>query len=60
MRLILMTGKGGVGKTSVAAATGLCCAELGYRTHQSRYFTLKNGDTSSVPTNYGNDQKKSK
>ncbi|MBW4648201.1 MAG: TRC40/GET3/ArsA family transport-energizing ATPase [Kastovskya adunca ATA6-11-RM4] len=32
MRIILMTGKGGVGKTSVAAATGLRCAELGYRT----------------------------
>ncbi|NTW52078.1 MAG: TRC40/GET3/ArsA family transport-energizing ATPase [Chlorobiaceae bacterium] len=32
MRLILMTGKGGVGKTSIAAATGLRCAELGYRT----------------------------
>ena len=32
MRLILMTGKGGVGKTSVAAATGLRCAELGYKT----------------------------
>jgi arsenite-transporting ATPase len=27
-----MTGKGGVGKTSVAAATGLRCAELGHRT----------------------------
>jgi arsenite-transporting ATPase len=27
-----MTGKGGVGKTSVAAATGLRCAELGYKT----------------------------
>jgi arsenite-transporting ATPase len=27
-----MTGKGGVGKTSIAAATGLRCAELGYRT----------------------------
>lgn len=27
-----MTGKGGVGKTSMAAATGLRCAELGYRT----------------------------
>lgn len=27
-----MTGKGGVGKTSVAAATGLRSAELGYRT----------------------------
>lgn len=32
MRIILMTDKGGVGKTSVAAATGLCSAELGYRT----------------------------
>ncbi|MDY6938881.1 MAG: TRC40/GET3/ArsA family transport-energizing ATPase [Cyanobacteriota bacterium] len=32
MRIILMTGKGGVGKTSVAAATGLRCAELGHRT----------------------------
>lgn len=32
MRVILMTGKGGVGKTSVAAATGWRCAELGYKT----------------------------
>ncbi len=32
MRVILMTGKGGVGKTSVAAATGLRCSELGYKT----------------------------
>ena len=32
MRLILMTGKGGVGKTSMAAATGLRCAEMGYKT----------------------------
>jgi arsenite/tail-anchored protein-transporting ATPase len=32
MRIILMTGKGGVGKTSVAAATGLRCAEMGHRT----------------------------
>lgn len=32
MRVILMTGKGGVGKTSVAAATGLQCAECGYKT----------------------------
>lgn len=32
MRIILMTGKGGVGKTSMAAATGLGCAALGYRT----------------------------
>ncbi len=32
MRIILYTGKGGVGKTSVAAATALKAAELGYRT----------------------------
>ncbi len=32
MRVILMTGKGGVGKTSVAAATGLRCAEMGHKT----------------------------
>ena len=32
MRIILYTGKGGVGKTSIAAATALRCAEYGYRT----------------------------
>jgi arsenite/tail-anchored protein-transporting ATPase len=32
MRIILYTGKGGVGKTSAAAATALRCAELGHRT----------------------------
>ena len=32
MRVILYTGKGGVGKTTVAAATALRCAQLGYRT----------------------------
>jgi len=32
MRVILFTGKGGVGKTSVAAATALRAAELGYKT----------------------------
>jgi len=31
-RIIVYTGKGGVGKTSVAAATALCCAERGQRT----------------------------
>lgn len=31
-RIILMTGKGGVGKTSVAAATGWRCAEIGLKT----------------------------
>jgi arsenite-transporting ATPase len=32
MRIILFTGKGGVGKTSTAAATALRCAEMGQRT----------------------------
>jgi len=32
MRIILYTGKGGVGKTSVSAATGLELARRGYRT----------------------------
>ena len=32
MRIILYTGKGGVGKTTVAAATALRAAEMGYRT----------------------------
>ena len=32
MRVILYTGKGGVGKTTVAAATAVLCARLGYRT----------------------------
>ncbi len=32
MRVIIYTGKGGVGKTSVAAATAMRCADMGYRT----------------------------
>ena len=32
MRIILITGKGGVGKTTVAAATALKAADLGHRT----------------------------
>jgi arsenite-transporting ATPase len=32
MRIILYTGKGGVGKTTIAAATAMKCAEKGYRT----------------------------
>ena len=32
VRVILFTGKGGVGKTSVAAATAVHCAKAGYRT----------------------------
>ena len=31
-RILLYTGKGGVGKTSVAAASAVLCAERGYRT----------------------------
>ena len=31
-RVIIYTGKGGVGKTSVSAATALRCAKMGYRT----------------------------
>lgn len=32
MRIILYTGKGGVGKTSIAAATALKCARYGHKT----------------------------
>ncbi len=32
MRVLLYTGKGGVGKTSVAASTSLLCSRRGYRT----------------------------
>ena len=32
MRILIYTGKGGVGKTSVAAATALRAARMGYRT----------------------------
>lgn len=32
VRILVYTGKGGVGKTSVAAATAVRCAALGYRT----------------------------
>ncbi|MFH1103927.1 MAG: ArsA family ATPase, partial [Actinomycetota bacterium] len=32
MRVLLITGKGGVGKTTVSAATALRAADLGYRT----------------------------
>jgi len=32
VRVILYTGKGGVGKTTVAAATAVACAKLGHRT----------------------------
>ena len=32
MRIILITGKGGVGKTTVSGATALMAADRGYRT----------------------------
>ena len=32
MRILLFSGKGGVGKTSLAAATGVRLAQLDYRT----------------------------
>ncbi len=32
MRIVLVTGKGGVGKTTVAASTALAAADLGHRT----------------------------
>jgi len=32
MRIILYTGKGGVGKTTISAATAVRCAELGHKT----------------------------
>jgi arsenite-transporting ATPase len=32
MRIILYTGKGGVGKTTISAATAVRCAEIGYKT----------------------------
>jgi arsenite/tail-anchored protein-transporting ATPase len=32
VRILLFTGKGGVGKTTTAAATALCCADAGLRT----------------------------
>ena len=32
MRIVLVTGKGGVGKTTVAAATAIAAADAGHRT----------------------------
>ena len=32
VRIILFTGKGGVGKSTAASATGLKCSELGHKT----------------------------
>jgi len=32
VRILVYTGKGGVGKTSIAAASAILCASRGYRT----------------------------
>ena len=32
MRILLFTGKGGVGKTTIASATAVKSAQLGYKT----------------------------
>ena len=40
MRVILITGKGGVGKTTVSAATAIRSAELGYRSAYSLDLVL--------------------
>src|SRR5919201_2392671 len=58
-RIILYTGKGGVGKTSVAAATARCCAAAGARTlvlstdpAHSLAESLR-GEVGSQPTDIG-------
>src|SRR5436305_11912207 len=64
MRILLFSGKGGVGKTSLAAATGLQLSRLGYRTlvmsvdpahsladafdFESSLFHTKTGDPFSI------------
>ncbi|MFC1634325.1 ArsA-related P-loop ATPase [Planctomycetota bacterium] len=40
MRVILFTGKGGVGKTTIAAATATRAAELGHKTLSSALMPL--------------------
>ncbi len=50
MRIIIYLGKGGVGKTTVAAATALRCAELGYKTLvASTDIAHSLGDSLGVP-----------
>jgi arsenite-transporting ATPase len=50
MRIIVHTGKGGVGKTSVSAATALRCSELGLRTIVISTDTAHSlGDSLDVP-----------
>ncbi len=50
MRIIVHTGKGGVGKTSISAATALRCAEMGLRTIVISTDTAHSlGDSFDVP-----------
>ncbi len=64
MRLILFTGKGGVGKTTLSAATALLCAKKGYKTlvistdaahslSDSFEIQLTNTPSKLVPNLYG-------
>lgn len=48
MRVLIYTGKGGVGKTTVSAATGLLCAELGYKT-----ITISTDPAHSLSDSFG-------
>ena len=50
MKILLYTGKGGVGKTSIAAATALRAADLGYKTIvMSTDIAHSLGDSLDVP-----------
>lgn len=50
MRIIVHTGKGGVGKTSISAATALRCAEMGLRTIVLSTDTAHSlGDSLDIP-----------
>lgn len=50
MRIIVHTGKGGVGKTSISAATALRCSEMGLRTIVLSTDTAHSlGDSLDVP-----------
>jgi arsenite-transporting ATPase len=64
MRLILFTGKGGVGKTTLSAATALLCAKKGWKTlvistdaahslSDSFDIQLANAPTAIVPNLFG-------
>lgn len=48
MRILVHSGKGGVGKTSISAATALRCAELGWRT-----LVMSTDNAHSLADSYG-------